>query len=162
MADGFIQARKRQIARLNGAKPRSASAALAFAKSRQYQDAADAEFTLRAYKADLKYYKAWCRENDLVAMPATPETVGSYLTAAGVGYALPTLRRRVAAIACACRVAKCPLDARHPAIRETLRGIGRKHGARPRRAAALTTAEIGNSAGYVATISPESVTAPCS
>jgi integrase len=142
MADDFTQARKRQIVRLNGVKPRTTAAALAFAKSRQYQDAADAESTLRAYKADLKHYKAWCSENDLLAMPATPETVGAYLATAGVGYSLPTLRRRVAAIARECRVAKCPLDARHPAIRETLRGIGRKHGARPRRAAALTTTDI--------------------
>ena len=61
-------------------------------------------------------------------MPATPEVVGAYLAAAGEGYALPTLRRRVAAIARACGVAGHPLDTKHPAIRETLRGIGRKHG----------------------------------
>jgi integrase len=35
-----------------------------------------------------------------------------------------------------------PLETRHPAIRETLRGIGRRHGARARRAAALTTGDI--------------------
>jgi len=75
-------------------------------------------------------------------MPATPHVVGAYLAAAGEGYALPTLRRRVAAIARACRVAGHPLDTKHPAIRETLRGIGRKHGTPPRRAAALTIAEI--------------------
>jgi integrase len=75
-------------------------------------------------------------------MPATPETVGAYLAAAGQGYAMPTLRRRVAAIARACGVAGNPLDTRHPAIRETLRGIGRKHGTPARRAAALTTTEI--------------------
>jgi integrase len=56
-------------------------------------------------------------------LPAEPETVGAYLAAAGPGYALPTLRRRVAAIAREHRMAKQPLDTRHPAIRETLRGI---------------------------------------
>jgi integrase len=74
-------------------------------------------------------------------MPATPEVVGAYLAAAGEGYALPTLRRRVAAIARACGVAGHPLDTKHPAIRETLRGIGRMHGAPARRSAALTTAK---------------------
>ncbi len=54
----------------------------------------------------------------------------------------PTLRRRVAAIARAHRIAGHPLDTRHPAIRETLRGIARAHGEPPRRAAALTTAEV--------------------
>ena len=75
-------------------------------------------------------------------MPANPETVGAYLAAAGLGYALPTLRRRVAAIARAHRIAKHPLDTRHPAIRETLRGIARTHGEPARRSAALTTVEI--------------------
>jgi integrase len=134
--------RRRQIARLNGAKPRSAAAALAFAKSREYQDAADADATLRAYRSDLANFKVWCVKHDLVPMPATPETVGAYLAAAGEGYAMPTLRRRVAAIARACRTAGHPLDTKHPAIRETLRGIGRRHGGRSRRSAALTTADV--------------------
>ena len=69
-------------------------------------------------------------------MPATPEVVGAYLAAAGEGYAMPTLRRRVAAIARACGIAGLPLDTKHPAIRETLRGIARTHGRRTRRAAA--------------------------
>ena len=117
-------------------------AALALARSQAYQDAADAPSTLRAYAADLANYKTWCEAYGFTAMPATPEVVGAYLAAAGEGYALPTLRRRVAAIARACGIAGLPLDTKHPAIRETLRGIGRKHGAPARRAAALTTAEI--------------------
>jgi integrase len=75
-------------------------------------------------------------------MPSTPELVGAYLADAGRGYALSTLRRRVAAIARAHRIAKQPLDTRHPAIRETLRGIGRTHGEPPRRPAALATSDI--------------------
>ncbi len=55
---------------------------------------------------------------------------------------MPTLRRRVAAIARACGVAGHPLDTKLPAIRATLRGIGRKHGSPARRAAALTIAEV--------------------
>jgi len=112
------------------------------AKSKAYQAAADAPATLRAYAADLANFKAWCEAHGFEPMPASPETVGAYLAAAGLGYALPTLRRRVAAIARAHRIAKHPLDTRHPAIRETLRGIGRTHGAPARRSAALTTAEI--------------------
>ena len=115
---------------------------MALAKSQAYQDTADAPATLRAYAADLANYKAWCKRHGFIAMPATPEVVGAYLAAAGEGYAMPTLRRRVAAIARACGVAGHPLDTKHPAIRETLRGIGRRHGSPPRRAAALTTAEV--------------------
>ena len=139
---GPAEARRRQLARLGGVKPPAPRAAIALAKSQAYQDAADAPATLRAYAADLVNYKAWCDRHRFVAMPATPEVVGAYLAAAGEGYAMPTLRRRVAAIARACGVAGHPLDTRHPAIRETLRGIGRKHGSPSRRAAAITTAEV--------------------
>ena len=145
MPGSFTEARKRQMARLQGAKPPTARAAIALAKSQAYQDAADSAATLRAYAADLANFEAWCGKHGFQAMPATPEIVGAYLAAAGEGYALPTLRRRVAAIARACGVAGHPLDTKHPAIRETLRGIGRKHGMPSRRAAALTTAEIRNS-----------------
>jgi integrase len=143
MIDTLHAARSRQLARLpEGQKPPGPQAALAMAKSKAYQAAADAPATLRAYTADLSNFKAWCEAHGFEPMPASPETVGAYLAAAGLGYALPTLRRRVAAIARAHRIAKHPLDTRHPAIRETLRGIARTHGEPARRSAALTTVEI--------------------
>ncbi len=142
MADSLTEACRRQLARLSGAKPPAPRAAIALAKSQAYQDAADAPATLRAYATDLANYKAWCDRHGFVAMPATPEVVGAYLAAAGEGYAMPTLRRRVAAIARGCGIAGHPLDTKHPAIRETLRGIGRKHGSPSRRAAAITTEEV--------------------
>jgi site-specific recombinase XerD len=117
-------------------------AARSLARSQSYQPAADAASTLRAYKADLANFKAWSIERCLEPMPSTPEVVGAYLADAGRGYALSTLRRRVAAIARAHRMTKQPLDTRHPAIRETLRGIARTHGEPPRRSAALTTDDI--------------------
>jgi integrase len=117
-------------------------AARSLARSQAYQSAADAPSTLRAYKADLASFKAWCIERNLEPMPSTPEIVGAYLADAGRGYAISTLRRRVAAIARAHRMTKHPLDTRHPAIRETLRGIARTHGEPPRRSAALTTSNI--------------------
>jgi len=133
---------RRSPARARGADTPSPRAALALAKSQAYQDAADAPATLRAYATDLANYSAWCAQHGFTAMPATPEVIGAYLAAAGDGYALPTLRRRVAAIVRACRIAGFPLDTKHPAIRETLRGIGRKHGTPARRSAALTTSHI--------------------
>lgn len=122
--------------------PLTLKAARSLARSQVYQSAADAPATLRAYKADLANFKAWCLERQLDPMPSTPEIVGAYLADAGRGYALSTLRRRVAAIARAHRITKQPLDTRHPAIRETLRGVARTHGEPPRRSAALATAEI--------------------
>ena len=123
-------------------KALSAQAAIAAAKAQAYRDAADAPATLRAYASDMKNYEAWCARSGFQALPAAPEVVGAYLAAAGEGYAMQTLRRRVAAIARASGVAGYPLDTKHPAIRETLRGIGRTHGSRGRRSAALTTPEV--------------------
>ena len=129
---------------MDAAKPNSPSAraAMAISKAKTYQDAADAPATLRAYAADLKNFEAWCVRHGMAALPATPEVVGAYLAAAGEGYAMQTLRRRVAAIARASGIAGHPLDTKHPAIRETLRGIGRTHGSRGRRSAALITSEL--------------------
>ncbi len=60
MPNSFTEARKRQLARLGGARPPAPRAAIALAKSQAYQDAADAPATLRAYATDLANYKAWC------------------------------------------------------------------------------------------------------
>jgi len=132
----------RPPARPRGESAPTPRAALALAKSQAYQDAADAPATLRAYATDWANFAAWCDTHGFIAIPATAEVVGAYLAAAGEGYALPTLRRRVAAIVRACRIAGHALDTKHPAIRETLRGIGRKHGVPARRSAALTVADM--------------------
>ena len=71
MGSSFTEIRKRQLARLGGAKPPTARAAIALAKSQAYQDAADAPATLRAYAADLANYKAWCEKHGFEPMPAT-------------------------------------------------------------------------------------------
>lgn len=129
-------------ARVGAAESLSPQAARALARSQVYQSAADAAATLTAYRADVVAFMTWCCEHSCTALPATADTVGAYLAAKGQGYALSTLRRRVAAIARAHRMAGVPLDTRHPAIRETLRGIARTHGEPARRSAALTTADV--------------------
>jgi hypothetical protein len=77
MASLLAAARNRQTARLNGTALRSASAALAFAKSQQYQDA-DATLRERIWLIS----RLGAKKHDLPAMPET-ETVGAYLAAAG-------------------------------------------------------------------------------
>lgn len=130
------------VAKRQNLRPTTASAAIALAKSQAYQDAADAPGTLKAYAADVAHFQAWCGAQGFSAAEPDPAIIGAYLAAAGEGYAPSTLRRCVAAIARAFGMAGRPLDTKHPAIRETLRGIGRRHGARARRAAALTTGDI--------------------
>ena len=58
MTDSVTEARKRQISRLDGARPPTARKAMALAKSKAYQDGADAEATLRAYTTDVANFEA--------------------------------------------------------------------------------------------------------
>ena len=104
MADSVTKTRKRQIARPGGARPPSARKAGA-GEIQSLPGRADAQATLRAYATDVANFEAWCARHGFTVMPATPETVGAYLAAAGEGYAMPTLRRRVASIVRACGVA---------------------------------------------------------
>jgi site-specific recombinase XerD len=137
----FISGAGRQTSKPR-VKPKTVAAAIALAKSQAYQDAADAKSTLKAYASDVAHFEAWCKAHGFPTAEPDPAIVGAYLAAAGEGYAPATLRRRVAAIGRAFGMAGHPLETKHPAIRETLRGIGRRHGGRPRRAAALMAPEI--------------------
>jgi integrase len=98
--------------------------------------------TLRAYAADWEDFRAWCHNRKISALPTEPATVAAYLASMAISHAGPTLRRRVAAIGRAHRMKGLPWDATHPAIRDTLSGILRRHGTPPRQAAAIGTAEI--------------------
>ena len=102
-------------------------------------DGARAQATRRAYQSDWRHFEAWCRGHARSAMPATPETVGLYITAHEAALSVATLTRRLSTIATAQRMAGHHLDTRHPAIRDVLRGLKRERGTAQRHAAALTT-----------------------
>ena len=117
-------------------------ASRALARSAAYRQDADAKSTLKAYKSDYTHFKGWCQKNGFEARRPTPEIVAAYLAGCGEGYALSTLRRRVAAIRYFCDTPNYKLDTRARIVRETLRGIARNHGEPSRRAAALTIDEV--------------------
>src|SRR5664280_2231864 len=65
--------------------------------------AARAANTRTAYGSDWARFAGWCAQRDLAALPATPATLGAYLTAAvtdpaGPAYVPATLARWVAAV----------------------------------------------------------------
>ncbi|WP_165982902.1 tyrosine-type recombinase/integrase [Dankookia rubra] len=112
------------------------------ARAAGYARQALAPATLAAYAADWADFEAWCREKGIAALPATPVTVAAYLATLATTHAGATLRRRLAAIGRAHRMAGHPWLGSHPALRDTLAGIARQHGVPQRRAAAIGTAEI--------------------
>lgn len=94
-----------------------------------YQRAAHAANTERAYRADWRRFSSWCDERDRQALPADPETISLYLSDfARCGYKVATIRRHLAAIATAHQVAGAGEPTRSAAVRFTMSGIRRVHG----------------------------------
>lgn len=97
--------------------------------ARSYVQAARAERTRAAYRAQWTSFERFCREHDLPALPAAPETVALYLTArAQSGRRVATLAQALAAI---CHVQQRfgqPSPRTSALVRETWRGIRRTHG----------------------------------
>jgi integrase len=96
----------------------------------------------RAYRSDWADFQAWCQARAFSALPATPVTIGLYLTDRSGSVKVSTLRRRLVAIKLAHRVSRVPLDMSHPAIREVFAGIRRELGTRPEAKRALMDDEL--------------------
>jgi len=103
---------------------------------------AAAPATLRAYKADWTHFSAWCAAKGFVPVPAAPEVVGAYLASLADTHAPSTIRRRLAALGKMHRYNDLPWNAAHGAIQGPLRGLLRRHGRPPQKAAALSLAML--------------------
>jgi site-specific recombinase XerD len=102
---------------------REAEAAIAFAEQQH------ASSTRRAYRSDLAQFEAWCAPRGLVAIPASPATVATFIGAqATAGAKSSTITRRLAAIryAHSIRGHKSPTETE--LVRATMRGIRRTIG----------------------------------
>ena len=100
--------------------------------------------TRAAYVRDWDVFAAWCREQgaDPNALPTHPVLVAAYIASLAGTIGKSALRGRLAAIAYHHRRRGLTWSGAHPAIRETLAGIGRAHGKPVRPSAALTSVEI--------------------
>ena len=116
----------------------------AIATAAEYAGSALSEATKRAYARDWFHFAAWCREQavDPGVLPVHPVLVAAYLASLAGTLGRSALNGRLAAIAHEHRRRGLAWNAGHPAIRETLQGVGRKHGKPVRPAAALTSVEI--------------------
>ena len=87
--------------------------------------------TVRLYAADWNAFLAWCKSEDLAALPAAPATVAAFLQHGTATASAGTLARRAAAIAAQHRQAGLTSPAADPAVTAILRAARRA--GKPRR-----------------------------
>ncbi|MGK7871601.1 site-specific integrase [Falsiroseomonas sp. E2-1-a20] len=108
-------------------------------RARGYARQARAQSTRRSYAIAWTDFCQWCDARGLLALPASPETVGLFLADRAQTHRPASLRLRLVAIGQAHRLQGHALDPRHPAVREVWAGIRRQHGTAPRQATAATS-----------------------
>jgi site-specific recombinase XerD len=106
---------------------------------REYIRASKAESTLRGYQADWRHFCAWCESHGLRPLPASPETVASYIAECAGRLKVGSIQRRLNAIAEAHKVVGLEPPTHNAIVRNTLKGIRRTAGtAQTQKAPALT------------------------
>jgi integrase len=108
--------------------------------------ASAADNTRRAYAGDFAHFAAWCDRAGCPSLPAAPDDIANYLAGLAVGSsadgmdarATATIKRRVAAIRLAHKVAGQIDPTGHVVVERTLAGIVRTLGSRQERAEPLT------------------------
>jgi site-specific recombinase XerD len=97
---------------------------------------------MRAYKADWADWCAWCARHGKRPLPAEPRSLRDYLIDLAVVLKVSTLRRRLAAVGRAHKLAGYQLDRLDPAIYHAMRRVARAKGQAPAGRAELMTADL--------------------
>lgn len=96
---------------------------------RVYQRASKAAATVRAYQADARIFTAWCEQYGFRSLPASPDAVAAFIVSeAEEGRAASTLRRRLAAIRYAHKLAGQPDPTDDEGVRAAMKGARRTKG----------------------------------
>jgi integrase len=109
---------------------------------REYIRASKAENTLRGYQSDWRDFCAWCDAHGIGPLPATPETVASYIAEYAARLKVGSLQRRLNAIAEAHKAVGLVSPTSAAMVRNTLKGIKRTLGTAAVQKAPTLTADI--------------------
>lgn len=111
-------------------------------KAASYGRQADAENTLRTYRAGWGHFDEWCRDRGAVSLPARSETVALYLADIAESYAVASLQSRLSAINRVHKEAGHEAPGQHATVRRVWRGVRRSKGTAPRQATPITAVEL--------------------
>jgi len=109
---------------------------------REYIRASKAESTLRGYRSDWRHFCSWCDVRNLGALPASPETVASYIAECAERLKVGSIQRRLNAIAEAHKAVNVDPPTRHATVVNTMKGIRRSLGTAPTQKAPALTDDI--------------------
>ncbi|MFC1464187.1 MAG: site-specific integrase [Candidatus Brachytrichaceae bacterium NZ_4S206] len=111
-------------------------------RANDYLHNSQAANTRRAYSSHWRSFEDFCRLHGVPALPASPATVGAFLTAQAAEHRASTLSAKLAAVAFYHRAAGHPNPCDTVEVRTLMRGIRRTLGTAPRRKKAATLGVI--------------------
>jgi site-specific recombinase XerD len=95
---------------------------------REFIRASKAQSTIRGYRADWRDFCGWCDSRGLNPLPASPETVASYIAECAGRLKAGSVQRRINAIAEAYKAVGLESPTHHPMVTNTMKGIRRTKG----------------------------------
>lgn len=141
--DGHAGTSRDSIEPMPASKSRSTSFERWQEHARELQRSSRAASTERGYASDWRDFTEWCQAEELTPVPATPETVATYLAAMEEAGARPaTLRRRLSGIAAGHERAGVTSPTSAELVRRTMSNIRRELGSASQGKAAILTEDI--------------------
>lgn len=117
-------------------------------QARGYAEAATAENTNKAYKADWKHFGSWCRRKGVDALVPSPAVIGLYISDCAKpqdgspALSVSTIERRLSGLAANYRQRGLSLDMKDRHIASVWAGIKRQHGRPPVQKEPVTPEEL--------------------
>lgn len=104
----------------------------------QKLEGAYSDHTLRGYLSDMTQFALWCEKQGLNPLPATPETLVSYIDGEGARLRPSSLKRRLCGVGRIHRLYRHSDPTRDDDVQLSLRRARRKRPGRPRQALGVT------------------------
>ncbi|MCU0470686.1 MAG: tyrosine-type recombinase/integrase [Arcicella sp.] len=98
--------------------------------------------TQRAYQADLRDFNVWCKTNEQIPFPVSPETLAAYVTHLAAACKWATINRRLAAISKWHQLNELETPTQNRMFRIVMEGIKRTKGIRQKQAPAFKINEL--------------------